>query len=51
MKIVSLCDAGSCCPVVKITDERVEIGEKDTTCVLTKEQWEPLKEKLLNKEL
>ncbi len=51
MKIVSLCDAGPCCPVVKITDERVEIGERDNTCVLTKEQWETLREKILNKDL
>ena len=51
MKIVTLCREGSCCPVVKITDEHVEIGEKDNTCVLTKEQWETLKEKILKKEL
>jgi hypothetical protein len=51
MKIVSLCAAGSCCPVVKITDKQVEIGEKDNICVLTKEQWESLREKILNKEL
>ncbi len=51
MKIVSLCSAGSCCPVVKITDERVEIGERDNTCVLTREQWDTLKGKILNKEL
>ena len=51
MKIVSLCSTGSCCPVVKITDERVEIGEKGNSCVLTKEQWETLKEKILKKEL
>ncbi|MBL7124914.1 MAG: hypothetical protein ISS51_02320 [Dehalococcoidales bacterium] len=51
MKIIRLCREGSCCPVVKVTDARVEIGEKDKTCVLTKEQWEILKEKILNKEL
>ena len=51
MKIVSLCDVGSCCPVVKIADEQVEIGEKGNICVLTKEQWETLKEKILKKEL
>jgi len=51
MKIVSLCSTGSCCPVVKIMDEKVEIGEKGNTCVLTKEQWETLKEKILKKEL
>jgi len=51
MKIVSLCKEGSCCPVIKITDEEVEIGEKGNTCVLTKKQWETLKEKILKKEL
>ncbi len=51
MKIVSLCKEGSCCPVIKITDEEVEIGEKGNTCVLTKEQWKTLKEKILKKEL
>lgn len=51
MKVVKLCKAGSCCPMVKITDTRVEIGEKDNTCVLTREQWEILKEKIASKEL
>ena len=51
MKIVNLCAAGSCCPVVKITDTRVEIGEKNNACILTKTQWETLKEKILKKEL
>ena len=51
MKIVSLCGACGQCPVVKITDTKVEIGEKDNTCILTKAQWETLKEKILKKEL
>jgi len=51
MKIVSLCSGCSQCPVVKITDTRVEIGEKGNTCVLTKEQWEALKDKILKREL
>ena len=51
MKIVTLCQEGSCCPVVKMTDARVEIGEKDNTCTLTKAQWETLKKKILNKEI
>jgi hypothetical protein len=37
--------------VVKITETQVEIGEKDNLCVLTREQWETLKEKVLSKEL
>jgi hypothetical protein len=37
--------------VVKVTDAQVEIGEKGNLCVLTVEQWETLKEKIVNKEL
>ena len=51
MKIVSLCPSGSCCPVVKIDEQHVEIGEKDNICVLTKSEWEAMKQKILNKEL
>ena len=51
MKIVTLCREGSCCPVVKIADERIEIGEKDNICVLTKDEWETLKQKIINKEV
>jgi hypothetical protein len=50
MKLVTLCNAGSCCPVVKITDNQVEIGEEGNLCVLTTEQWETLKEKILKGE-
>ena len=51
MKVVTLCKEGSCCPVVKIADEHVEIGEKDNVCILTKSEWETLKEKIINKEV
>ena len=51
MKIVSLCGQDSCCPVVKITDESVEIGEKDNTCILQKSEWETLKKKILDGEI
>lgn len=51
MKIVRLCREGSCCPVVKVSNEQVEIGEGDNTCILTREQWEALKEKILSEEL
>jgi hypothetical protein len=51
MKIVSLCKKESCCPVVKIDGERIEIGEKDNICVLTKSEWEVLKQKILSREL
>jgi hypothetical protein len=51
MKVVSLCSQGGCCPVVRDMDTQVEIGEKGNSCVLTKEQWETLKDKILKKEL
>ena len=51
MKVVKLCREGSCCPMVRVSDAKVEIGEKENTCVLTLEQWEILKEKILNKEV
>jgi formate dehydrogenase maturation protein FdhE len=50
-KIVALCGACGECPMVKITDTGVEIGERDNTCVLTKAQWETLKEKILRKDI
>ncbi len=50
MKIVSLCGSGHCLEV-KITDEHVEIGEKNNVCVLTKSEWETLKQKILDKEI
>ncbi len=50
MKIVSLCGSGHC-PVVKIDKEHVKIGEKDNVCVLTKSEWETLKQKILNGEI
>lgn len=50
MKIVSLCGSGHC-PVVKIGEEHVEIGEKDNVCVLSKSEWETLKQKILNREI
>lgn len=50
MKIVTLCSPNSCCPVVKIGDEQVEIGEKDNLCILTRPEWESLKQKILTDE-
>ena len=47
MKVVNLCKVGSCGPVVKVMDPRVEIGEDGNKCVLTAEQWETLKQKIL----
>ncbi len=51
MKIVNLCEPGSCCPVVKITDEHVEIGEKGNICILKKSEWDVLKKKILGGEV
>lgn len=51
MKIITLCSSGSCCPVVKIADGHVEIGEEGNLCVLSMEEWETLKSKVLSKEL
>jgi hypothetical protein len=50
-KIVSLCKEGSCCPVVRITDAQVEIGENENLCVLTVAEWAILKEKILQGEI
>lgn len=51
MKIVSLCGDKSCCPVIKLSDEKVEIGEEGNLCVLKLDEWESLKSKILHKEL
>ena len=51
MKIITLCSAGSCCPVVKLTDDHVEIGEEGNLCILTESEWETLKSKIINKEI
>lgn len=51
MKIVTLCSQGSCCPVVKLAGDYVEIGEEGNLCVLTRSEWETLKSKIINKEI
>ena len=51
MRIISLCGGSSCCPVVKVTDDKVEIGEEGNLCTLKVEEWETLKSKIANKEL
>ena len=51
MKIISLCKEGSCCPVVKLSDDHVEIGEEGNLCTLTMSEWETLKNKILNNEI
>ncbi len=51
MKIVKLCREGTCCPAVKVYENRVEIGEDENTCVLSTGEFEILKEKILAKEI
>jgi hypothetical protein len=51
MKIITLCREGSCCPIIKLDDDHVEIGEEGNLCVLNITEWETLKNKILNKEL
>ena len=51
MKIVTLCSSGSCCPVVKLVDDHVEIGEEGNLCILTSEEWEALRSQILNGEI
>jgi len=51
MKIITLCREGSCCPVIKLCDDHVEIGEEGNLCTLTMAEWETLKNKVISKEL
>jgi hypothetical protein len=51
MKVVTLCDRGSCCPTVKIYEDHVEIGEAEKICVLSMEQWNILKQKIVKQEI
>ena len=51
MKIVNLCSCGSCCPVAKLADDHVEIGEEGNLCILTLDEWETLKREIINKEM
>ena len=50
-RIVNLCKECERCPVVEVADTNVKIGEKGNLCVLTKEQFENLKEKIKSGEL
>jgi hypothetical protein len=51
MKKVVLCHDKSCCPEVIVEDAKVTIGEDENICVLTKTEWEILREKILSGEL
>jgi len=49
MKIV-LCNDGTCvppkCPIVDVQNDKVIIGEKQNICILTKEQFNILKQQI-----
>ena len=51
MRIVNLCSSGSCCPAVRVAADHVEIGEEGNLCILTLDEWETLKSKILSKEI
>ncbi len=51
VKVVSLCRSCSACPVVKISADKVVIGEDENICTLTVSEWEILKSKVLSGEL
>jgi hypothetical protein len=50
MKVVAQCGSGHC-PVIKIENEYVEIGEKGNSCILTKDEWGVLRQKIIDGEL
>jgi len=50
MRIVQLCKSG-CCPEVRINNDFVSIGEEGNLCVLKKEEWNSLVDKILSGEL
>jgi len=51
MKVIKLCREGSCCPAVTVYEDKVESGEDANTCVLSCEEFEILKEKILAREI
>lgn len=50
MKIY-LCGEKGCCPSVEVKDDHVVIGEGDNRCTLTTDEWNELKNKVINGEL
>ncbi len=50
MKVVELCGSGHF-PVINIRSKHVEIGEKGNSCTQTKNEWEVLKQKIINREI
>ncbi len=50
-KTVFLCGSGGCCPMVVVEQDSVQIGEEGNLCVLKKEEWNALVDKILSGEL
>ncbi len=48
---VYLCGEKGCCPYVEIRGGEVIIGEEGNMCILTREQFNELKKKIIEREL
>ena len=51
IKIVEFCSKCSSCPVIAISEDKVEIGEKGNTVSLTLGQFEDLKQVIISKKV
>ncbi len=51
MEVINICGQKGCCPRVEIYDDKVKIGEEGNFCVLSKDQWCSLIEKVKRGEL
>ncbi len=43
---VYLCGKNGCCPSVEVLNDQILIGEDDNTCILSREQWNDLVDKV-----
>lgn len=50
-KVVNLCGEKGCCPRVEIYEDKVRIGEDGNFCILRKNQWKSLVNKIRKGEL
>ena len=50
MKIY-LCGEKGCCPSVEVGNDTVTIGEQGNKCTLSINEWNDLKNKIINEEL
>jgi len=48
---IYLCGEKGCCPCVELKDDCVVIGEGNNRCTLTIDEWNELKNKIINGEL